>query len=317
MRTAILLVALFPIFAWADAYQDSIADAQAARYTQWSPSVFAGLSTITPSHLETITVVDGAGTKTIDVVKVITMTNFTSPYSGATPFQQFTVDTVGNFRSNIWVTLDGDLQSYYADRALPLTDNTTVTHNILQALGMGLWTGYQALTFYVEPQYITRPSFAPSTTTADTPIWNGTSYTFTNLESLNPEFRGFAPTQLGPDGQYIRPFGSFDGPGVDGANYEAWLEAWSTASYDLTGGRDFPYTALGWTWNWSTDPSLNGFALSEFIVSGGADYYFGSLTDAIYLVPEPGVTWLLILATGTLLILRRKGSTFFHPRQRP
>lgn len=304
MRFLPLLLVL-PSFVFADAYQDSILAAQATRTTEWSPSVFAGLSTITPSRLETITIPDGEGTRTIEVVKVTTMTNFTSPYSGATPFQRFVVDTVGNFRSNIWVTLDGDLRDYYLDHNLPLTDNATVTTHILEALGMGHWSGYQALTFYVEPQYITRPSFAPSTTSADVPMWNGSSYTFTSLDSLNPEFWGFAPTTLGPDDQYTRPFTSFSGPGVDGADYEAWFNAWSEASYNLTGGRDFPFTGLGWTWNWNTDPSLNGFALSEFIVSGNADFYFGGLTDAINIVPEPGVIWLVLLAGG-LLVFRRE-----------
>lgn len=302
MRNALLLLVLLPALAFADAYRDGILAAQAARTTEWGAEVFTGLSTITSSRLESITVADGDGFKTIEVVKVITLTNFTSPYSGATPLQQFTVDTAGNFRSNIWVTLYGDLQSYYFDHNLPVTDNATVTNHMQEALGMGHWSGYQALTFYVEPQYITRPSYAPSTATADVPLWNGSSYTYTNLDALNPEFWGFAPTTLGPDERYTRPFDSFDGP----ADYVAWNEAWSEASYDLTGGRDFPFTGLGWTWNWNPDPSLNGFALSEFIVSGGADFYFGGLTDAINLVPEPGVVWLLILTAGGVLIFRRR-----------
>ena len=304
MRLLLLLLVL-PTLVLADAYQASILAAQAARSTEWSPSVFSGLSTIGPSRLETITVADGMGTKTIEVVKVTTLTSFTSPYSGATPFERFSVDTVGNFRANIWVTLYGDLQNYYFDHNLPITDNATVTNYMLESLGLGHWNGYQALTFYVEPQYITRPSFAPSTTSADAPFWNGSSYTFTNLDALNPEFWGFAPTTLGPDDKYTRPFASFSGPGVDGSDYEAWFDAWSTASYDLTGGRDFPFTGLGWTWNWNTDPSLNGFALSEFIVSGGADFYFDNLTDAINIVPEPDVIWLLLLAAGGAFAFRR------------
>lgn len=309
MRRAFLFLFLSPILAWADAYQDGILAAQEARNTEWAAEVFAGLSTINASRLEWITVADGEGTKTIEVVKVVTLTNFTSPYSGATPLQQFTVDTAGNFRANIWVTLYGDLQDYYFSHNLPITDNATVTNYMLEALGMGHWSGYQALTLYVEPQYITRPSYAPSTTTADVPVWNGTNYTFTNMEALNPEFWGFAPTELGPDDRYTRPFGSFEGTGVDGADYEAWFNAWSEASYNLTGGRDFPFTGLGWTWNWNTDPSLNGFALSEFIVSGGANFYFGSLTDAIDIVPEPGAVWLVVLAAGGLWILRRRNFT--------
>ena len=73
--------------------------------------------------------------------------------------------------------------------------------------------------------------------------------------------------------------------------------------YNSSGGRAFPYTALGWTWNWNPDPGLNGFALSEFLVSAGAEYYFDSLLQPVLYIPEPGLgLWLAV----TLTLLRRR-----------
>lgn len=291
----------------ADDYSDGIAAAKAARTTEWSPAVFSSLTVIDDALLHTITVDDGlGGTKTIEAVRVTTLTNFLTPYEGATFLQPFVVDTVGNFRSNMWVTVAGELRDYYFAHGLPVTDNATVTGYMQQALGLGLWGPYEALTFYVEPEYVTRPSFAPSVFENIAPTWTGSSYAFTNVEEgVDDSFIGFAPTVLDFSGtSYLRPYTEFDGKD----NYEGWLAAWSEASYNTDANRAFPYTGLGWTWNWNTDPNLNGFALSEFIISGGATYYFVNLVDPIDLVPEPGTCW-LIAAAGGWLLLRRKPLT--------
>lgn len=289
---------------WAGDYEDGIADAQAARSTEWADTVFSSLTKIDASRVENITVPDGGGSKTIEAVKVITLTSYLVPYTDATYLKAFTVSTTDLYRSNMWVTVNGDIQSYYSSHNLPTTDNTVVTSNMQEALGMSHLSGYKALVFYVEPKYLTRPSFAPSITANVAPTWAETNYTFTNVMDANAEFWGFAPTILGGDGKYQRPFGAFEGLGAEGVTYEAWLDAWSAASFNLTGGREFPYTGLGWTWNWNTDPTLNGFALSEFLVSGNATYYFSSLTDAIALVPEPGTIWLLLGIGGGGFLLR-------------
>lgn len=299
----------------ADDYLNGIADAQATRNTQWDASVFSSLTMIDASRLGNITVSDGAGgNKTIQAVKVITLTNYVVPYQGATPLQPFTVDTAGNFRTNLWVTAFGDIQSYYLGHNLPTTNNTEVTNYMQQALGMNYSANYQALSFYVEPKYLTRPSFAPSVTANTAPAWNATNYTYTNVLDANPEFWGFAPTTVSGDGKYVRPFASFQGLGDAGTNYENWMNSWSTASYNLAGGREFPFTGLGWTWNWNPNPSLNGFALSEFIVSGNATYYYDNLTDAINLVPEPTAFWLLLISGATVLLLKSNGGTVFLSR---
>lgn len=295
-----LFVAFFFLAAAAFAgdYETGIADAQATRSTR-QDSIFSGLTNI-DSRLETITV----GNATIEVVKVISLTSYVAPYKDATHLQAFTVDTAGNFRTNLWVTAYGDIQSYYLGHNLPTTDNAEVTNYIQQALGMNYSANYQALSFYVEPKYVTRPSFSPSINSNAAPTWNATSYTYTNVLDANPEFWGFAPTAVGEDGKYTRPFTSFEGLGDAGANYESWMNAWSTASYNLSGGREFPFTGLGWTWNWNPAPALNGIALSEFIVSGNATYYYDNLTDAINLVPEPTALWLFSLFAGSVFLLR-------------
>jgi len=290
--------------AQADEYTDGIAAAENARNTLWGASVFSSLTVIDDSLLHSIVVDDGnGGTKSIEAVRVTTLTNFLTPYEHATFLQPFTVDTTGNFRSNMWVTVAGELRDYYFSHGLPVTDNNTVTGYMQQALGLGLWGPYEALTFYVEPEYITRPSFAPSISENAAPTWTGSSYTFTDIGGgVDDSFIGFAPTVLDSSGtNYERPFTEFAGA----ETYEDWLTAWSDASYNTDANRAFPYTALGWTWNWNPDPDLNGFALSEFIVSGGATYYFVDLVQPIGLVPEPGACWLFATAAGWLLLRRR------------
>lgn len=114
------------------------------------------------------------------------------------------------------------------------------------------------------------------------------------------------------NGIYQRPFTSFEGP----ESYAAWMNAWSAVSYDLSGDRAFPFTGLGWTWNWNPDPNLNGFALSEFIVSGGAEIYFDSLQAPLALVvPEPGSLVLVRMGVVGILVARFARLTY-EPRIR-
>jgi len=291
-------------------YEHSVSVAGRLRMIEQPASTFAGLTVIDSSRLTTLLVDDGqGGTKTIDAVKVVTLTSFTAPYLDAQPLQRFTVDTTGNFRANIWVTVDGDLESYYADKALPTEDNTTVTTHMLQALGISNDGDYQALSFYTEPHFLTRPSFAPDIASREPPAWTGETYTFSYLERVNASFQGFAPTTK-IDQTYQRPFDAFAGPEA----YADWLNTWSSVSYDLEGNRPFPFTGLGWTWNWNPDPDLNGFALSEFIVSGGAEIYFDSLQPPLALViPEPGCLFLLLAGSVGLCLYPRPVSRPLPP----
>lgn len=273
-----------------DPYTAGILDAQAARATQQAGTVFSDLRVVGAGDLRQLTVDNGAGgTKTIDAVNLITLTSYTAPYNGATYLQRFVVDATSNYKSNLWTTAEGDLKHYFTDHNLPATDNQTVANAMLEALGMPDATGYQVLSLWVEPRYVTRPSFSPDILGHAAPAWTGSAYTFTGTDTVTADFNGIAPVNTNAEGQYYRPFDSFTGP----SRYEDWFDAWSAASYNLAGGRQFPFTGLGWTWNWNTDPGLNGFALSEFLVSAGADYYFGSLQQPIVYIPEPGLClWL-------------------------
>ncbi len=281
-RSASLVVAI--LSAWlivappADArqadYTAGVVEASMQRFIQHPDEVFESLRTIGPDELETIVVSDGAGgTRSVEVVALATLTSYLVPYENAAPLDRYTVDSRGFYRSNIWTTLAGAAAEYYLRNGLPLDGSDAVAARMLQSLGMEPSSEAMVLTFYVEPRFVTRPSFAPAIEEAIVPDWNGTSYEFTlTPSSPSTEFMGFAPTVL-KNGQWQRPFTVFPGPRA----YPSWLEAWSSMSYDLEADRAFPYTGLGWTWNWSDDPSLRGFAISEFLVSGDAEFWFGSL----------------------------------------
>ena len=273
-----------------DPYTQSILDAEKQR-TIRQDSIFPGLTIIDPSKTKTLVVDNGAGgTKTIQAVNVITLTGFTDPYKDATYLQRYVNRTDNNFRSVMWVTVNPDEQTYFQEKGIPITNNTDTTYKAEESVGISHSDGYKVLSLWVEAKYLTRPSFNPDVASNAPPVWNATTgqYDFTNVNPMTlPNFDGIAPVTKNPQGQYIRPFTEF--PGYQ--EYANWLNAWSTASYDLTGGRQFPYTGLGWTWNWNPDPNLYGFALSEFIINGNAEYYYQGLRPALgYFFPIIGQT---------------------------
>lgn len=256
-------------------YDAEILVAASQRFIEQPAEVFESLRVIAPEDLQTITVPDGqGGTRQIEVVALVTLTDYLVPYENAQPLDVFTVDAGDYYRGNIWTVVAGDLAGYYFERGLPIDAPAEIRSSMLQALGMQPGgEDVQVLTFYVEPRFVTRPSFAPAIDQAVVPMWTGTTYQLTTTpESPSSEFVGFAPT-VARNGVWQRPFDVFSGP----KQFLPWLEAWSAMSYDLDADRAFPYTGLGWTWNWNPDPALNGFAVSEFIVSGDADFYFVSL----------------------------------------
>lgn len=120
MRTQFLLATCALLFLFSQSlvysetpYIQAVIDAQKAR-TIRNDSTFQGLTVINSSKTRTLTVDDGAGgTKTIQAVNVITFTNFTAPYAGATNLQRYVVDAAGNFRSNLWTTVEGDTKAYF------------------------------------------------------------------------------------------------------------------------------------------------------------------------------------------------------------
>jgi uncharacterized protein with beta-barrel porin domain len=267
-----------------DPYSAGIADAAAVRNIR-NDAAFQSLTVIDPSKTQTITVSDGAGgTKTIQAVNMITLTSYTAPYTNATNLQRYTVDASSKYWSNIWTTLEGDAKAYLQNKGIPITNNTNTTNVMLESLGMGDWSGYKVLSLWVEAKYVTRPSYNPDITSNEAPTWNQTtgSYDFTNVNATTlPYFLGIAPVSK-TLGWYSRPYDAF----VGSDEYQNWLNAWSASSYDIGAGREFPYTGLGWTWNWNTDPNLTGFALSEFIVNGNAEFYFKGLRPTLgYLFP--------------------------------
>jgi hypothetical protein len=277
LAAVVLLGAVFgSAHARQDDYSQQVVEASNQRFIEQPPEVFESLRVIGAADLQTIVVEDGSGgTRSVEVVRLSTLTSFLTPYENAEPFDPFTVDSQGYWRSNIWTCVAGDIAAYHFRNGLPLDDEAAITSGVLQSLGMQVGSGFMVLTFYVEPRFVTRPSFAPAIDQAVMPTWNGKSYEVTYSPGAPAgEFKGFAPTVL-ENGQWQRPFTMFDGP----REFPSFLDAWSTMSYELDADRAFPYTGLGWTWNWSDDAGLQGFAISEFLVSGDATFWFDDLVS--------------------------------------
>jgi hypothetical protein len=284
-------------------YTDSIYDAAQTRHTQYDPSVFDQLWVTGDFISDNVSVLNGAGEAVTisNAIKVTTLQSYVDPYIGAVQGQQFTVSSTGTWRSNTWVTIDGNMKSYFAEKGLSVESNS-VESLMLESLGMDpAWAGsYQVLTFWVEEAYLVRPSFNPFTNSNSAPVWNEITQSYDFSETLLSSFDGFAPTVTDESGNYIRPYTEFAGAEA----YADWHDAWSVSSYNMTGGNEFPFTGLGFTWNSNTDEDLNGFALSEFIIIGNAPYYFDSLQSPYaYMIPEPASYVLIMSALSIAFIL--------------
>lgn len=257
-----------------DPYELAVVEAAAQPFIEQPAWVFEDLRSIDPEVLRLVEVPDGAGgTRLAEVVALSTLTSYVVPYEHAQPLDRFVLDSSGFYRSNLWTTVAGDAAAYYLRRGLPLGDEETVSRAMLQSLGMRAGPPYRVLTILVEPRFVARPSLSPAITESIAPWWNGRRYQYTPSPGApDAAFHGFAPTVI-RNGAWQRPFTSFAGPRA----FPAWLAAWTAASSDLAGDRRFPFTGLGWTWNWSEEPALRGFAISEFLVSGGAEFWFVGL----------------------------------------
>ncbi|MFZ4693931.1 MAG: PEP-CTERM sorting domain-containing protein [Verrucomicrobiia bacterium] len=282
--------ALSPVAPAQDPYSNAIEQAKASR-TVSNDAVFSQLRVITSDLLVPLVTPTG----TFPMIRVSTMTRDFG-YSTATNRQPFHVAT-NRFS---WVTLDGDLRNWYHDKGLPISNNATIRNSMLEALGMQHNTNYNVLTFLVSPSALTRPAFNPSISTNTAPIWNASKPW--DFGTGTGQYDFVANVTDAVSSNFWAWAGGVSYPGPE--NFTNWHLGWSTESYASANPNNlFPFTGLGFTWNWNTNASLEGFALSEFVVNSDTDFYFDSyLTPYDYVViPEPGA--LALLLAGGLLFL--------------
>lgn len=211
-----------------------------------------------------------------------------------------------------YVTVGNDLksylsQTYFTTDVAPASDQVTL--RIQQSLGLPAApaTDRGVAFFWVPMDNIIRSGYSPNPAAVPSGLAQNPDGTYIPMNTMPADytyvdFSNNKKTYTGPD-----------------ANTEF-------TSYNQ-GETTFPWTAMGYTFNWNylqdgsnpawgNDPLApdNFFGLSEFMVSGGTNIVLDSwipysdLGTWVVSVPEPG-TYILLLFGAGVLVLRRRFST--------
>lgn len=228
-----------------DAYDAAVAEAR------------ANAANPGPWTVRNLKVITGAGTgdgNTYVDGKVVAAT-FTkaSYYTSAYPGK--TMSVYGSASSSAsWVTVGGELKSYWSRTGVTAADAKLATS---QVLGMSASNSNDTIVeTLVAPSLdsIQRPTKDPSIATQ--------------------------PTSLGSAAAFVRPAGMSD---AAFANFTAYYANWEASAY---GASNFPWTQLGYTYRWGHGDTLADIqGLSEFILPGSSRYSvysIYSLTSYLY-----------------------------------
>ncbi|WP_432736929.1 hypothetical protein [Maridesulfovibrio sp. FT414] len=156
--------------------------------------------------------------------------------------------------TNIWITASPELKYFFRDNGFWPGTHAGRVLRIEQLLGLPRDDGnVRFIEFWVKPNDLFRPSADPDPSDHEAQLeypWK------TN------RFQSMAPKQM------IHEYVSPEVP--DRAyTYAQWFENLNATSY--TASPPYPWTRLGYTYDWSDDRHNNGHVgLSEFIVVGGA-----------------------------------------------
>jgi hypothetical protein len=121
------------------------------------------------------------------------------------------------------------------------------------------------------------------------------------------------PTLTNVTEDWTFPSPLIDVPGKSGADYYTWFT--NRVGTVFAGTNAFPWTSLGYTYDWGTNGHLAGETpyegLSEFLMFKGAgtyQYYTSGIytPDQFVLLPEPGTTALVAVGAGWLLLAYRR-----------
>ena len=107
-----------------------------------------------------------------------------------------------------------------------------------------------------------------------------------------------------------------NGPSWFLANYNESYYQWFTnrQATIYLGGNAFPWTGLGYSYDWYYPTNSSGIiGLSEFVVGANQNFYVAGATPMDqYLVPEPNTAWLVLAGTGVLFFIWRRNRVA-HP----
>lgn len=121
------------------------------------------------------------------------------------------------------------------------------------------------------------------------------------------------PTLTNVTESWTFPSPLIDVPGKSGADYYTWFT--NRVGTVFGGSGAFPWTSLGYTYDYGTNGHLAGETsyegLSEFLMFRGAgtyQYYTSGIytPDQFVELPEPGTTALFVMGAGLLLVMRRR-----------
>ncbi len=156
--------------------------------------------------------------------------------------------------TNIWVTACPELRDFFRDRGFWPGSHDKRVLRIEQLLGLPRNDGnMKFIEFWVKPADLFRPAADPDPTDHEAQL----VYPWKNR-----------PFYQMSQARKIHEYVNADTPDRE-MTYEEWFENLNATSY--TDQTPYPWTRLGYTYDWADDKYNNGhIGLSEFIVLGGS-----------------------------------------------
>lgn len=260
----LLLPALLPRAVGASTYWEAIARAQD----------FSGLpastNLLTLSYDRLITTNVGGATylKTVSLMTGSTWSNYYQPYEG------WAVALSNGAGYESWVSFEPELKEYVTARTNEFDTGslTSVAMRAEQVLGISNAASHLfAAVLWVAPDGLFRPAINWTTTNA------ATFRDWTDHDTDGPAWFG----------------------GTYGRSYFSWFTNRQATIYAGSGA--FPWTGLGYSFDWFYDTNSPGvIGVSEFVIGAQRTYYVdsGSLVDEYFdfAIPEPGGCVMVVAA---------------------
>ena len=234
------------------------------------------LLTLDYTQLVTTNIGGTAYLEGLTLMKGSTWTNYYMPYVGATSARS---NNIGN---ETWITFDPELKGYMDARTneFDVNNAASIAARAEQALGMtNNATHLFAVDIFVATSSIFRPTINWSPTNSVTiRDWTGQDQS--------------GPTWFA---------------GVYGEDYYDWFTNRQQTVY--SGNNAFPWTGLGYTYDWyyaTNSPGIIG--PSEFVIGAQQTYYVASGTpvDQYFAIPEPSIGALFLVGVVLALGWRRR-----------